>query len=101
MWLDQPGGGSRNLSRYRQWANKHDSRLKFGGEQAVQAMLQFPATIHDIGGPAENFCVDAMVVPHGNDPALLVTIHGQYVERMSLLFTSGSFVLTNDASSAP
>ncbi|KAF9026032.1 NTF2-like protein [Hymenopellis radicata] len=95
VWLDNAAGGSRNLTRLRQWVDKHDDRLKIGNEDTVRSLLQLPATDHALSGSAENFCVDTMAVPHGANVGLLVIIHGQFKELPSegLRSFDRSFVL--------
>jgi nuclear RNA export factor len=50
--------------------------LHIGGEDTVKAIVNLPATKHDIAGPPEKFCVDSFPV----DGRLLLTIHGEFIE---------------------
>jgi nuclear RNA export factor len=83
-WLTTQEGGSRNLSRLQQQADKLEKRLHIGGEAIVKAISVLPMTRHDITGPPELFCVDAFPVQHGGQWVLLVTLHGQFTERKLL-----------------
>ncbi|KIY68730.1 NTF2-like protein [Cylindrobasidium torrendii FP15055 ss-10] len=78
-WLDTPTGGSRNLTRTREWS-KHDNRIRVGNQQVIEGISELPRTLHDLASSG-NFVLDAMVVPHGNSPAMLLNIHGQFVEK--------------------
>jgi len=51
-----------------------------GSEQVMKALTSLPPTSHDIGGPAEKFCLDSFPVPHGQSMGLLLTVHGQFTE---------------------
>lgn len=53
-----------------------------GSEQVMKALTSLPPTSHDIGGPAEKFCLDSFPVPHGQSMGLLLTVHGQFTEGM-------------------
>lgn len=74
--------GSRNLSRV-QLSNSIgilESRLHIGGEDTTSAIAGLPVTKHDISGPPEKFSIDCFPVPHGQDMALMLTVHGEFVE---------------------
>ncbi|KAF8813361.1 NTF2-like protein [Phlegmacium glaucopus] len=75
-WLD----GSRNLSRIGGDPLKTLENLHIGSEQVMKALTSLPPTRHDIGGPAEKFCLDSFPVPHGQSMGLLLTVHGQFTE---------------------
>jgi nuclear RNA export factor len=77
-WLD----GSRNLSRIGGDPLKTLENLHMGSEQVMKALASLPPTRHDIGGPAEKFCLDSFPVPHGQSMGLLLTVHGQFTEGM-------------------
>ncbi|KAJ7589478.1 hypothetical protein C8J56DRAFT_938690 [Mycena floridula] len=79
-WLNQDNGGSRNLSRLIQSLDKQVQRMHVGGQATVNAVLGLPSTRHDLSGPAEMFCLDCFPVVHGQQMALMVTVHGQFVE---------------------
>ncbi|KAI9061006.1 NTF2-like protein [Trametes sanguinea] len=82
-WLSGGLGGSRNLGRMTGSLQKVTQSLHLGGEQAVKAMADLPATRHDITGAPEKFCVDAFPIYQGEKPNLLVTVHGQFTELPS------------------
>lgn len=84
-WIDGGNGGSRNLLRLGAGRGKAAKTLHVGNQEAVKAMVDLPATQHDISSSPDKFCVDAWPVPHGEDMSLFVTLHGQFTERMSFL----------------
>ncbi len=84
-WVTGGNGGSRNLHRMGVASNKTAKALHIGNQEAVKAMVDLPATRHDISSSPDKFCVDAWPVPHGKDMSLFVTLHGQFTERMSFL----------------
>ena len=47
-WLTGGGGGSRNLSRLGGGLDKMTKTLHIGNQEAVKAMMDLPATRHDI-----------------------------------------------------
>lgn len=79
-WLNGGAGGSRNLSRIGSGVGKMVNSLHVGGAEVIKAMVDLPATKHDIAGPPEKFCVDAFPVAQGDGMGLLITIHGQFTE---------------------
>lgn len=79
-WLNGGKGGSRNLDRLRGGLERVVDTLHVGSENVMQAMMELPGTKHDIGGPPEEFCVDAFPVPQGEVMNLLVSIHGRFAE---------------------
>ena len=56
--------------------------LHIGNQEAVKAMMDLPATRHDITSSPDKFCLDAWPVQHGEGTSLFVTLHGQFTERM-------------------
>ena len=64
-----------------------------GSEQVMKALTSLPPTRHDIGGPAEKFCLDSFPVPHGQSMGLLLTVHGQFTEGMCYLYRIVTFRL--------
>ena len=76
------------MSRMGGSADKMAKTLHVGGEAAVKAMAELPSTRHDVGGTPEKFCIDAWPVQYGGGPALFMTIHGQFTECTSILFTA-------------
>jgi nuclear RNA export factor len=74
-WLNVDSGGSRNLSRLG-GLGRLVKTLHIGAEDTVKAILNLPATKHDIAGPPEKFCVDSFPV----DGRLLLMIHGEFTE---------------------
>lgn len=64
-----------------------EKTLHVGGEEAVKAMVDLPSTKHDVAGSPEKFCIDAWPVSHGDGTALFITLHGQFIERTSIVFT--------------
>jgi nuclear RNA export factor len=79
-WLNGGKGGSRNLDRLRGGLERVVNTLHVGSENVMQAMMELPGTKHDIGGPPNEFCVDAFPVPQGEVMNLLVSIHGKFAE---------------------
>jgi nuclear RNA export factor len=79
-WLNGGKGGSRNLDRLRGGLDRVVNTLHVGSEAVMQAMMDLPGTKHDIGGPPDEFCVDAFPVPQGEVMNLLVSIHGRFAE---------------------
>ncbi|KIY51733.1 NTF2-like protein [Fistulina hepatica ATCC 64428] len=75
-WL---GHHSRNLQRMLPTLIVMNS-LHVGGPDIVQASLQLPATSHAITGSSDKFCLDAFLVPHGATQALMVVVHGEFIE---------------------
>lgn len=82
VWLTTSQGGSRNLGRVSELARVAES-LHIGSQEAVKAMAALPRTKHDVAGSPEKFSVDAFPVQQGEETNLLVTLHGQFVERKS------------------
>ena len=87
--------GSRNLSRIGGDPIKTLEELHMGGEQVMKALTSLPPTRHDIGGPAEKFCLDSFPVPHGQSMGLLLTVHGQFTEGMCYLYRIVTFRLND------
>jgi nuclear RNA export factor len=79
-WLTGGKGGSRNLSRVGGNIEKTIQTLHIGAEEAVQAMVALPGTVHDVSGAPDRFCVDAWPVVQGDTTTLFVTVHGQFNE---------------------
>jgi nuclear RNA export factor len=79
-WLNGGKGGSRNLDRLRGGLERVVNTLHVGSEAVMRAMMDLPGTKHDIGGPPDEFCVDAFPVPQGEVMNLLVSIHGRFAE---------------------
>jgi len=81
-WISETSGngGSRNLTRIGGTLDKTIKSLHIGAEEAMKALVNLPATRHDINGPPERFCVDAFPVAHGEGMALLLILHGQFAE---------------------
>ncbi|KAI0635688.1 NTF2-like protein [Trametes polyzona] len=82
-WLSGGLGGSRNLGRMAGGLQKLTQSLHLGSEQVVKAMLNLPATRHDVSGSPEKFSVDAFPIRQAERTNLLVTIHGQFAELPS------------------
>ena len=82
VWLSTSQGGSRNLGRVNELARVAES-LHLGNQEAVKAMAALPPTRHDVAGSPEKFSVDAFPVRQGEQTNLLVTLHGQFIERKS------------------
>lgn len=85
-WLTGGMGGSRNLTRMGNNAEKMARTLHVGGEEAVKAMVDLPSTKHDVAGAPEKFCIDAWPVSHGDGTALFISLHGQFTECTSIVF---------------
>ena len=66
-----------------------------GSEQVIKALTSLPPTRHDIGGPAEKFCLDSFPVPHGQSMGLLLTVHGQFTEGMCYKYRIVTFRLSD------
>jgi len=81
-WLNNPGGGSRNLSRRQVDLDKIVRNLHIGANNIVTAQAALPETRHDVQGTMNKFVVDAFPVPHRDSSALLLTLHGEFMERM-------------------
>jgi hypothetical protein len=79
-WLTGGKGGSRNLSRIGNDIEKTAKTLHIGADEAVQAMVALPGTVHDVAGAPEKFCVDAWPMGQGEATTLFVTVHGQFSE---------------------
>jgi nuclear RNA export factor len=86
--------GSRNLSRIGGDPTKTLEELHMGSEQVLKALTSLPLTSHDIGGPAEKFCLDSFPVPHGQSMGLLLTVHGQFTEGMCHRYRIVTFLLS-------
>ncbi|KAH8100008.1 hypothetical protein BXZ70DRAFT_939960 [Cristinia sonorae] len=96
-WLMGGLGGSRNLSRMKGGMEKMAKTLHIGSEAAVKAMMDLPATEHDVVGAPEKFCIDAWPVSTADGAMnLFLTIHGQFTELPSRGIRSfdRSFILT-------
>ena len=98
-WLSGGNGGSRNLGRMN-GVEKVTQSLHLGSQEAVKAMVNLPSTRHDVAGAPDKFSVDAFPVQHGEQTNLLVTVHGQFSERESVLFSS-SQKAKSDGRAAP
>ena len=83
-WSPWLGAGSRNLSRVVGAVDKVLKSIHVGREDIVKAMSSLPKTKHDIVGAAEKFCIDAWPVTHEDRTTLFLSIHGQFVEGLSL-----------------
>jgi len=46
----------------------------------MRAVAGLPSTKHDISGSAEKFSLDCFPVPHGQSMALMLNVHGEFVE---------------------
>lgn len=79
-WLNNLGGGSRNLNRPQVSVDKMVEVLHTGAAKIVAAQAALPETKHDVQGATHKFVVDAFPVPHGQGNALLLTLHGEYME---------------------
>lgn len=77
-WLTGGNGGSRNLTRMGGAVGKTLKSLHIGAEEALKALLDLPATTHDVASAPDQFCVDAW--PVGGGDRLLITLHGQLIE---------------------
>lgn len=78
-WLNNSGGGSRNLNRPQVGVDKMIEVLHTGPVKIVAAQAALPQTKHDVHA-VHKFVVDAFPVPHGQGNALLVTLHGEFME---------------------
>lgn len=79
-WLENSGGGSRNLNRQQVNVDKSVKLLHIGPPSIIAAQTALPETKHDVLGSMQKFVVDAFPVPHGQGHALLVTLHGEFME---------------------
>lgn len=82
-WLHNAGGGSRNLNRPQVGLDKMLEALHQGPAEIARAQVALPETKHDVQGSADKFAVDSFPVPHGQGTALLLTIHGEFMEVRS------------------
>lgn len=83
-WLTGGAGGSRNLNRMGYGVDKMVNSLHIGNSEALKAITSLPATVHDVAGAPEKFCVDAWPVGAGQTMTLFISVHGQFVERKSI-----------------
>jgi len=83
-WLSNPEGGSRNLNRSEISLDQIVRSLHNGANNIVAAQAVLPITRHDMQGAMNKFVVDAFPVPHGEGSALLLNLHGEFMERMLL-----------------
>lgn len=83
-WLKNSGGGSRNLSRREVNVEKTLESLHTGPAKIIAAQSALPETKHDVSA-GEKFIVDAFPVPHGQGNALLLTLHGEFMEGAHFL----------------
>ncbi|KAF9448656.1 NTF2-like protein [Macrolepiota fuliginosa MF-IS2] len=83
LWLNNSGGGSRNLNRPQVSVDKMVEVLHTGPAKIVTAQTALPETKHDVQGAMHKFVVDAFPVPHGQGNALLLTLHGEFMEVRS------------------
>ncbi len=82
-WLKNSGGGSRNLSRPQVNVDRTVEILHVGLAKILTAQAGLPETKHDVSA-GQKFVVDAFPVPHGQGNALLLTLHGEFMEGMFL-----------------
>ncbi|KXN86469.1 mRNA export factor mex67 [Leucoagaricus sp. SymC.cos] len=82
-WLSNSGGGSRNLSRPQVGLDKMVEVLHTGGSEIMKAQAALPMTKHDVQGATHKFVVDAFPVQHREGNALLLTLHGEFMEMPS------------------
>jgi len=82
-WLSNAAGGSRNLNRSEISLDQIVRNLH-GANNIVAAQAALPETMHDMQGAMNKYVVDAFPVPHGEGSALLLTLHGEFMERMLL-----------------
>ncbi|TDL25493.1 NTF2-like protein [Rickenella mellea] len=82
-WLSNKAGGSRNLTRMG-GVEQTINRLHIGGENIVKAMQALPATVHDVSGNPEKFCIDAWPVGLGETMLLFISVHGEFAEAPSM-----------------
>ncbi|KAF7773548.1 hypothetical protein Agabi119p4_5715 [Agaricus bisporus var. burnettii] len=94
-WLENSGGGSRNLNRQQVNVDKSVKLLHIGPPSIIAAQTALPETKHDVLGSMQKFVVDAFPVPHGQGHALLVTLHGEFMEvrKQALRSFDRSFIL--------
>jgi len=84
-WSPWLGAGSRNLSRVAGAVDKMLKSIHVGREDTLTAMSSLPKTKHDIVGAAEKFCIDAWPATHEDRTTLFLSIHGQFIEGLSLI----------------
>ena len=89
-WSPWLGAGSRNLSRVGGAVDKMLKSIHVGREKVLSALITLPLTKHDIAGAAEKFCIDAWPVTQEDRATLFLSIHGQFVEGLSVLLAGES-----------
>jgi nuclear RNA export factor len=79
-WL----GGSRNLDRMGGGVDKQVATLQVGVEDTIKAILKLPGTTHEVQSKGDRFCLDAWPVTTGESTNLFITIHGEFLEGVTL-----------------